>query len=126
MVGLKYSWIYEGMCVDGRAEGRGVWIRYSRVPDALRLDQYEEGVFWDGGSRSVELVFYAEAAVRSIDIPLATLRSRYRLDQIKHQRCEGLFDCRRSAPRGNSGFYPYDRVCFLDGEATYYRDGRER
>ena len=48
------------------------------------------------------------------------------MDQIKHQRCEGLFDYRRFAPRGDSGFYPYDRVCILDGGATYNRDSRER
>ena len=124
-VGLKYSWVYEGECVGGRAEGRGIRVRYDDGPEGLELYEYEEGIFWDGGSRSVELVLFGDVILHSIDVPLATLRSRYRLDQTRHQRCEGLFDYRRSLPRGNAGVYPYDGVCVLDGKATYYRDGKE-
>ncbi len=94
---MKYSEVYEGECVGGRAEGRGIRIRYSGGPDGLRLYRYEEGVFWDGGSRSVELVFFDDVNLHSVDVPLATLRSRYRLDHARQQKCEGLFNYKCSA-----------------------------
>ena len=32
----------------------------------------------------------------------------------------------RSAVRGIGGFYPYNRVCIIDGEAKYYREDGEQ